>query len=75
MPKISVFETTNRTCSPILVERSYTGLLLASIDINEVRASIKVALFNRNNGTYPIISLKSRGPFIIWNLDFILIVI
>ena len=65
MPNRSLFEITKNTYSPILDVFSYTGLDLASIDIRDVNASIKEALFRRNRGTCPIISLMSNGPLII----------
>ena len=65
IPNSSVFYITKNACSGILVDFSYTGRDLASIETNAVSASINVELFNKKSGTCPIISLKSSGPLII----------
>ena len=75
MPNSSLLEITKNTYSPIFDVFSYTGLDLASIDISDVNASMKDALFRRNRGTCPIISLISNGPLIIYNFPFIFVVI
>jgi len=42
IPNRSVFSITNKTCSPIFVDFSYTGLVLASILSSAVKASKNV---------------------------------
>jgi len=45
------------------------------MDIREVRASRKEAHFKNNKGTWPIMSVREIGPFIIYSLARILFVI
>jgi len=74
IPNSSLFWMTKKTCSPILLLFSWTGRIRASMEMRAVKASMKEALFKRNKGTYPIVSERSKGPLMIYNLLLILAV-
>ena len=66
-PNKSVFSITNKTCSPIFVDFSYTGRVRASILSSAVRASKKVIDFRSMCGTcVPRVSWSSyEGIYLI----------